>query len=259
MQIADMIEGPIKMVTFDLYDTLVEADPPGWIRFQSALTKNGFEVSVEGIMPAYTAGQRFFTVENGRMPLRDRSDDEINAFRINLAGVSMDALGLPTDADTVKRVAMTFRDDTREHGQLGYRTYDDVMETLARLKKQHILRAIISNADNDVTRFCLQMGFAEQMDTIVTSALVGWEKPNARTFYAALEPFNLAATSVLHVGDQPDSDVVGARAIGMAAALLDRYDQYTDDEVDAERVTSLTQLVDLIEEYNASFAWERSS
>jgi putative hydrolase of the HAD superfamily len=136
---------------------------------------------------------------------------------------------------------------------LGYRTYEDVLDALARLKKQHVLRAVISNADSDVTRLCLQMGFAEHMDTIVTSALVGWEKPDARTFYAALEPFNLPASSVLHVGDQPDSDVAGARTIGMAAALLDRYDQYTDEEVNAERVTSLTQLVDLVEEYNTSF------
>jgi putative hydrolase of the HAD superfamily len=253
MQIADMIDGPIKMVTFDLYDTLVEADPPGWIRFQSALMNNGFEVTVEEIMPAYTAGQRFFTIENGRMPIRDRSEDELNAFRLNLTGVSMDALGLPTDPDTVSRVAMTYRDDTRQHGHLGYRTYEDVLDALARLKKQHVLRAVISNADSDVTRLCLQMGFAEHMDTIVTSALIGWEKPDARTFYAALEPFNLPASSVLHVGDQPDSDVAGARTIGMAAALLDRYDQYTDEEVNAERVTSLTQLVDMVEEYNTSF------
>lgn len=254
MQIADMIDGPIKMVTFDLYDTLVEADPPGWIRFQNALQKNGFDVSIEEIMPAYTAGQRFFTIENGRMPIRDRSEDEIVTFRMNLTGVSMEALGLPTDADVVRRVAMTFRDDTRQHGQLGYRTYEDVTDALARLKRHHILRAVVSNADSDVTRLCLHMGFAEEMDTIVTSALVGWEKPDARTFYAALEPFNMAASSVLHVGDQPDSDVAGARAIGMAAALLDRYDQYSDEDVHAERVTSLTQLVDLIEEYNASFA-----
>lgn len=253
MQIADMIDGPIKMVTFDLYDTLVEAEPPGWVRFQNALKKNGFDVSVEEIMPAYTAGQRFFTVENGRMPIRDRTEDEIIEFRMNHTGVSLEALGLPTDPATVRRVAITFRDDTRQHGQLGYRTYDDVSDTLARLRTQHIITAVVSNADSDVTRFCPQMGFAEHMDTIVTSALVGWEKPDARTFYAALEPFNLPASSALHVGDQPDSDVIGARAIGMAAALLDRYDQHLEIDLDAERVTSLTQLVDLIEDYNASF------
>ncbi len=253
MQIADMIDGPIKMVTFDLYDTLVEAEPPGWVRFQNALHKHGFEVSTEDVMRAYTAGQRFFTVENGRMPIRDRSEEEIVEFRQNLTGVSMDALGLPTDPESVMAVAKTFRDDTREHGQLSYRPFDDVAEALARLKKRHILLAVISNADSDVTRLCLHMGFAEQMDTIVTSALVGWEKPDARTFYAALEPFNLPANEALHVGDQPDSDVIGARAIGMAAALLDRYDQHEDADLEAERVQTLTQLVDLIEDYNGSF------
>lgn len=254
MQIADMIDGPIKMVTFDLYDTLVEADPPGWIRFQTALRANGFDVSEADVIPAYAAGQQFFTVENGRRPIRDRSPEEILEFRLTLAGMSMNALGLPTDLETVRNVAISFRDDTRAHGELAYRAYDEVAEVLKRLKKQHILLGVISNADSDVTRLCLHMGFAEQMDTIVTSALVGWEKPDARTFYAALEPFNLPASSALHVGDQPDSDVTGARSIGMAAALLDRYDQYDHDRIEAESVRSLTQLVDLVEDYNASFA-----
>lgn len=254
MQIADMIDGPIKMVTFDLYDTLVEADPPGWVRFQRALEQEGFHADLPQVMRAYTAGQRFFTQENGRSPIRERPDEEIREFRVNLTGVSLEALGFPTDADTVNRVQQAFQDDTRSDQHLGYRMYDEVPDVLRRLKKQHIRLGVISNADSDVTRLCLQMGFAEMMDTIVTSALVGWEKPDPRTFYAALEPFNLPADSALHVGDQPDSDVAGARAIGMAAALLDRYDQYSDSEDNAERLTTLTQLVDLIEEYNSSFA-----
>lgn len=253
MQISDMIDGPIKMVTFDLYDTLIEAEPPGWIRFQRALSLSGFDVALEDVMPAYVAGQRFFTTENARVPIRDRSAEEVTQFQLNLTGVSLEALGLPTDDETVERVKVNFRDDTRAGKILGYRPFDEVPEVMERLKKLKVMRAVISNADSDITKLCLQMGFAEHMDLIVTSALVGWEKPDARTFYAALEPFNLPASSVLHVGDQPDSDVVGARAIGMAAALVDRYEQYPSELENAERVTSLMQLVDLIEEYNASF------
>lgn len=252
MQIADMIDGPIKMVTFDLYDTLIEANPPGWIRFQKALQLSGFDIELQDVMRAYTAGQQFFTLENGRHPIRDRSPEDKTAFQINLTGVSLEALDLPTDEVTVETVKHNFRDDTRAGKILGYRPYEEVSEVLTRLRKNRIITAVISNADSDVTRLCLQMGFAEQMDLIVTSALVGWEKPDARTFYAALEPFNLPASSVLHVGDQPDSDVVGARAVGMAAALLDRYDQYPEPE-NAERVTSLMQLTDLVLDYNESF------
>lgn len=253
MQIADMIDGPIKMVTFDLYDTLIEADPPGWIRFQKALEASGFKVELPEVMRAYTAGQQFFTIENGRTPIRDRSETERKQFRMNLTGVSLEALNLPTDDETVSTVQSHFSDDTKAGKILGYRPYDEVPGVLQRLRKRRILTAVISNADNDVTRLCLQMGFAEHMDTIVTSALVGWEKPDARAYYAALEPFNMPASSVLHVGDQPDSDVAGARAIGMAAALLDRYDQYPEEPANAERVTSLSQLVDLIFDYNDSF------
>lgn len=253
MQIADMIEGPIKMVTFDLYDTLIEAEPPGWIRFQNALQLSGFEAAMSDIMRAYTASQKFYTVENGRTPIRDRTPEERDDFQLNITGVYLETLNLPTDDATVLEVKTNFRDDTRAGKVLGYRPYDEVLDVMNRLRKHHILTGVISNADNDVTRLCLQMGFAEHMDIIVTSALVGWEKPDARTFYAALEPFNMPASSVLHVGDQPGSDVLGARAIGMAAALLDRYDQYPYDADNAERVHTLTQLVDLVLEYNESF------
>jgi HAD superfamily hydrolase (TIGR01549 family) len=253
MQFADMIEGPIRMVTFDLYDTLIEADPPGWVRFQKALQLSGFDVDMPEVMRAYTAGQQFFTLENGRQPIRERSPEQREQFQINITGVSLEALDLPTDNDTVNTVKRHFRDDTSAGNELEYRPYDEVNEVLDRLRKQRIITAVISNADEDVTRLCLQLGFSEQMDIIVTSALVGWEKPDARTFYAALEPFNMPASSVLHVGDQPDSDVLGARAIGMAAALLDRYDQYLGEPENAERVTSLTQLADLVINYNASF------
>lgn len=253
MQIADMIDGPVRMVTFDLYDTLVEAEPPGWIRFQSALEMSGFEVALHDVMRAYTAGQRFFTIENGQVPIRDRSPEERNSFQLALARVSLDALNLPTDDGTVESVKTNFRDDTKAGKILRYVAYSEVNKVLERLRNQEIIVAVVSNADRDVTEFCLHMGFAEHMDIIVTSALVGFEKPDRRTFEAALEPFNMPPGSALHVGDQPDSDVLGARNIGMAAALIDRYEQFVDEAIDAINVSSLSHMVDLIEAHNQAF------
>lgn len=255
MQIADMIEGPIRMVTFDLYDTLVEADPPGWVRFQRALTLAGLPTfSLEESLRAYASGQEYYTHENsGNIPIRDRSQDGILEFRRNLTRVTMQALGLDPDDDTITRVQQHFQDESQPNKTYKYTAFEEVPDVLRQLKKAKIMRGVISNADNDVTRLCLREGFAEQMDIIVTSALVGWEKPDPRTFYAAIEPFNIPASSVLHVGDQIDSDISGARAIGMAAALLDRYDHYATAEIEGERVTSLMQLADIVIAYNASF------
>jgi FMN phosphatase YigB (HAD superfamily) len=99
----------------------------------------------------------------------------------------------------------------------------------------------------------LQMGFAAHMDVIVTSALVGWEKPDSRTFYAALQPLGVEPGAALHVGDQTLSDVSGARAIGMAAAIIDRYARHRDDEHPALRVSSLMELAECVVEYNRTF------
>lgn len=250
-----MIDGPVELVTFDLYDTLVEAVPPRWERFHTALERSGFNVSFDAIIRADREAETFYTVENGRLPIRDRSEEEVAAFRLGQARIYLEALGLPSDDETVAAVQQRFVDETQHHGGWQYRAFKEVSEVMDYLRRHGIKRAVISNADADVTRFCLHMGFAEQMDIIITSALVGWEKPDSRTFYAALEPLEVEPGRAIHVGDQPLSDIAGARAIGMGAALIDRYGRWGDeDNVAALRVHSLMQLAEHVVEYNADFA-----
>lgn len=253
MQISDMIDEPVELVTFDLYDTLVEADPPRWERFRRALDASGFPVTLEEIIRADRLAEDFYTRENGRHPIRDRSEEEVQAFRLEQARAYLTGLDLPSDDETVRMVQRSFVDETQKNDGWTYRVFKEVAEVMDYLKRHRIKRAVISNADADVTRFCLQMGFASEMDTIVTSALVGWEKPDSRTFFAALEPLAVEPQRALHVGDQPMSDVLGARKIGMAAALIDRYNRFDDGEFHALRVSSLMQLARHVVEYNAAF------
>lgn len=253
MQISDMIDGPVELVTFDLYDTLVEAEPPRWDRFHRALELSDFAVSREDVIRADREAENFYTIENGKHPIRDRSEDEVEAFRLAQVRAYLEALDLPTDDETIRDVQRTFLDETQNHGGWSYRAFKEVSDVMHYLDGHGVKRAVISNADADVTRFCLQMGFATQMDTIVTSALVGWEKPDSRTFFAALEPLAVEPQRAIHVGDQPLSDVVGARKIGMGAALIDRYGRFGDDEYPALRVTSLMQLAEHVVTYNADF------
>lgn len=240
---------PITLVTFDLYDTLVEADPPRWARFGRALERAGMPVAPERIVQADRHAEDHYTIENGRYPIRDRTPEEVAQFRLSQARAYLEALGLPVDGDTVRTVQRYFVDETSTRGW-EYRVFDDVSPALERLAARGIGRAVISNADADVTHFCLSMGFAAHMDLIVTSALVGWEKPDPRTFFAALDPLDVAPEDALHIGDQALSDVKGARAIGMSAAIIDRYGRHRDGEHPAIRVRSLTELADLVVAHN---------
>lgn len=245
--------GPIRLVTFDLYDTLVEADPPRWVRFAAAAQAAGLPGDVERFRMADRAAEDYFTIENGQLPIRDRPPADIEAFRITYTARMLEAAGLPHDLDTARRVREIYVGELDSAGW-NYRVFDDVIPVLALLEDAGVKRAVISNADADVTNFCLQMGFSRHMDLIVTSALVGWEKPDSRTFFAALEPLDVAPGDAIHIGDQALSDVAGARAIGMGAAVIDRYGRHRDDEHDAIRVTSLLNLAEMVIAHNARIA-----
>jgi putative hydrolase of the HAD superfamily len=48
------------------------------------------------------------------------------------------------------------------------------------------------------------------------------EKPDPRIFRRALERLGAEPSEALHVGDSPEHDLAGARAVGIAALLVDR-------------------------------------
>lgn len=240
----------IDLVTFDLYDTLVEMDDPRWNRFGRAMERVGFVADRSFLRRIDRAAEDYYTIENGREPIRERANDLREEFWLEYARVYLEAAGAPTDRDTVIQVRQHFVDEIANSGWT-YTMFDDVMPAMQRLEAAGIKRAVISNADADVTAFCLQMGFAPHMDLIVTSALVGFEKPDPRTFHAALDPLGIAPERALHVGDQALSDVSGSLAIGMQAALIDRYQRHREDEHERTTVVrSLTELVDLVLDHN---------
>jgi HAD superfamily hydrolase (TIGR01549 family) len=244
----------IALVTFDLYDTLVEAVPPRWVRFAEAARQAGLDLSVDQFKLADRSAEDYYTIQNGWLPIRDRAPDEVEAFRLAYTATMLEAAGASPTEEQVRRVRDIYRGELDASGW-SYRVFDDVMPALELLEANGVARAVISNADADVTDFCLHHGFAKHMDLIVTSALVGWEKPDPRTYHAALDPLGIEPAAAIHVGDQALSDVVGARGVGMGAALIDRYGRHgADEHDDAILVRSLVELAELVLAHNRQFA-----
>ena len=236
---------PIRLVTFDLYDTLIELNPPRWERLAQALAAEGIAADPGRLRDADRVAEDFFTVENGARPIRDRAADERIAFRVEHMRRWLAAADLPADEATARRVRASYVSEFEEQpNHHHYRLFDDVMPALLGLRSAGMKTAVVSNADEDVTVVALHFAFADRMDLIVTSALVGYEKPDPRTFRAALDPLGVEPAAALHVGDQPKSDIAGAAGIGMGTSLLDRYGRHADHA--GPRVGSLTELADLV-------------
>ena len=80
----------------------------------------------------------------------------------------------------------------------------------------------------------------EFFGTVVDSARVGYEKPDPRIFEHALRVSGAEPATTLHVGDLYDADILGARAAGIHAALLDPFDDW--HHVDCQRFRDVPEL-----------------
>lgn len=118
----------------------------------------------------------------------------------------------------------------------------DVVPALERLRKLGLQLAVVSNANGTLCAKFDRLGLGPCVDCVIDSADVGIEKPDARIFECALERLGARRESTLHVGDIYHVDVVGARAAGIRAMLLDPLDLYA--EYPCERVRSLDDLAD---------------
>jgi FMN phosphatase YigB (HAD superfamily) len=100
-----MPELPIKLVTFDLYDTLIELHPTRWDRLGEILQSLEIASDIAALRQADVAAEDFYTEMNTIQPIRDRPAVEREAFRrehlrrwLRAAGVSVGetAMASPT-------------------------------------------------------------------------------------------------------------------------------------------------------------------
>jgi HAD superfamily hydrolase (TIGR01509 family) len=99
---------------------------------------------------------------------------------------------------------------------------------------------VVSNADGTVESGLASLGLRDLVDLVVDSHVVGFEKPDPRIFAHALAAVGASPAEALHTGDLYAVDVVGARAAGLDAVLLDPYDDWVG--VDCERVADVPAL-----------------
>ena len=97
--------------------------------------------------------------------------------------------------------------------------YSDALPALERLAQRFPLVSL-SNGNADLDR----IGIARYFRFSISSRSFGKAKPAAEIFHAACAGLDLQPAEVLHVGDDPLLDVIGASAAGLRSAWLNRND-----------------------------------
>ena len=128
--------------------------------------------------------------------------------------------------------------------ELWCRVLPGVPQALARLRDSGLRLVVVSNADGTVEEGLTRVGLATHLDLVIDSSVVGFEKPDPRIFHTALERAGCDPTRTLHVGDVYAADVIGARAAGLPAVLLDPHGDW--GEVDCEVARDVPEVAERI-------------
>lgn len=117
------------------------------------------------------------------------------------------------------------------HYESAWSLFEDVEPTLGELAIQGVGLAVLSNGlVAQQTAKLAKVGLTDRIGPLFTAESLGVAKPNPQSFRRVCEELGLAAGSVLHVGDRYDVDVLAARAAGLGAVHLDRYDEGPPEE-----------------------------
>lgn len=95
--------------------------------------------------------------------------------------------------------------------------FADALPVLERLAARYPVVAL-SNGNADLDR----IGIAHLFAFHLSAAIVGTQKPHPAMFEQAVARLGLPPAAILHVGDDPEHDVEGARAAGLRAVWVRR-------------------------------------
>ncbi len=233
----------IEAVFLDFYGTLATFHPPREELQAAACAHFGITLNVKGIDKGYAAADALMARENALLPLRKRNQQARDDFFAEYEQLILQAAGANVSKAKAGEVWQHIR-------QMKYdlALFDDVLPALHMLKEQGLTLGVISNITRDMKQLMESLGIALYIDFAVTSTEAGAEKPHAPIFLAALSKAGVEPGDALHVGDQVDSDVEGARAVGINPVLIDRYGSHADYQ-GCPRIQSLMELPALLAEH----------
>lgn len=95
--------------------------------------------------------------------------------------------------------------------------YEEVPRALQRLRQRFRL-ATLSNGNADLGR----IGLAHHFEVSLHASALGCAKPDARAYLSLAQAMLLQPAEILFVGDEPQADVAGPRAVGMQTVWINR-------------------------------------
>jgi len=225
----------IKVISFDLDDTLWDCAPAIEAAEQALFAWH------QQVTPAIVQAHDLVSLQVFRTTIRAEFPELqgcVTASR--LAGLRrlLAEFGYP---EALAEEGFTVFYRARSDVQLYY----GALELLSALKQDYRLAAI-TNGNADLQ----SIGIAEFFDFIYAADLTMPAKPAPEMFQRCLTDMNVPAKALLHIGDNPVTDIFGGHNAGVQTLWFNQYNETWPDhlEVPHHQAQSLTDISALFQE-----------
>jgi putative hydrolase of the HAD superfamily len=210
----------IKAVLFDLFDTLL------LIRLDKDFSENCLRsvysfLSANGVNVSYEDFRRtYLTVRKEIYERVNRSLEEPH-FSVRVSQTLM-RLGYNYDVSSpiVRGATDAYSGEFMRYVYLE----EDAVRVLQVLRERGYRTGVISNfsVPELVYKILAAYGLKDFLDVIVISAEINRRKPSPEIFRFALSQLGVDASEAIFVGDTLDTDIKGAKNVGMRTVLIER-------------------------------------
>jgi HAD superfamily hydrolase (TIGR01509 family) len=205
------VPGRFRAVLFDAGNTLVRMN---YRAIAGHLEGRGHAVLVDAIEEAELRARVRLDADLAR----GVSTEGRTAQDLYLAYL-LEGLGI-TDAGEVEAAA-DFRRSYNAPAGLFNVADPEALAAIRKVKAAGLVAGVVSNSNGSARALLDGAGLGDALDFIIDSAVVGVEKPDPKIFHLGLERAGVAAHEAVYIGDLYSVDVLGSRAAGLGAILLD--------------------------------------
>ena len=232
----------IKCITFDLDDTLWAVNPVivaanktlyQWLSENAELFVNCYQL------------RDFETLKQQALQQFPEIGHSVTLIRLKQLEIGLLAAGYPQDqAVALSQQAFEVFIEARNQVAL----FEHARSVLESLKQSGYLIGALSNGNADVNR----VGLGDLFDFALNADGVGKEKPHPLMFEQMLHNHHLRPEQVIHIGDNPHHDIVGAKNAGLWTIWVNLTESAWPEEEVADRdVSCLSDIPAMVAEIAA--------
>ena len=187
---------------------------PSWLAvYSTVFQKYGIETSQEPFEQAFRAAW----VEWAHEGPFEATEEASFARLTELDQIVFGKLGYPDLPEAF------FHDiDLAFRKRSAFFVFPDVIPALDAMQESGLRLAVVSNWGWHAPELLQTLELARHFEVMSISARVGYQKPHSAIFEHALDLLDVGRDQAIHVGDDPEADVIGARQVGIEPILVDR-------------------------------------